>query len=69
MIKITETFKTSWKHNPISGHSWLEQGPSTGFEVSGGRFARTKHRTLAQAEKEKALRESMLIKYPFLMEA
>ena len=50
--KITEIFKTIPKYNPISGHRWTEYGKSTGFEVSGGLWTTTRHRTKESAIKE-----------------
>lgn len=54
---ITEVFKKIECHNPISGHRWTEWGDFIGYEVAGGKWCRTRHRTFESAEKEKALRD------------
>ena len=67
-IRIVEVRKETIKHNPISNHSWIEYGDVIGYEVVGGGFKRTKHKRLTYAEEEKALRERMLEKFPYLRE-
>lgn len=66
-VTINPQTKTIWHSNPISGHEWSTQKKLKGFEVSGGGFFTSKHTTLKGAEKEKTLRETMAIKYPFVM--
>ena len=51
-VKIVENFKVIHKSNPISGHLWTEQGDTIGWEVIGGGWMRTSHKTLKAAEKE-----------------
>jgi hypothetical protein len=63
-FRIVETFKTIEKFNKLSGHRWTEQGRSTGFEVRGGLWCTTKHRSIEAAQKEVALRESIERKFP-----
>jgi len=62
--RISEIFENDdkWEHNPISGHSWrtIHRGKLLGYEVRGGNFAATKHRTLKQAQKEVEIREKLL---------
>ena len=65
-IRIVEVRKETVNHNPISKHSWIEIGDVIGYEVVGGGFTRTKHKNLRKAEQEKALREHMLEKFPYL---
>ena len=57
---ITGDYKIVWCHNPISGHSWPEQGEPIGFTVKGGGWMPTKHSTLKGAEKELELRKQIL---------
>ena len=59
-ITISEIWKPIERFNPISGHRWTEQGKTIGYKVRGGGWLPTEHRTLAAAEKEKALREQIL---------
>lgn len=64
MICITPVYKQIERHNPISGHRWAEYGDLLGYEVHGGLWTRTVHKTLAGAEREKSLRESIDKKFP-----
>lgn len=59
-ILIKETFKLIHKHNPISGHRWTEHGKTTGWDVTGGGWMRSTHKTLKDAEKEAATRKKIL---------
>ena len=59
-IHIKEVFKLIHRYNPISGHMWTEHGETVGYEVIGGGWMRTKHKTLKQAEKEVEIREHIL---------
>jgi len=62
-VIISPRTKTVWHKNPISGHEWPTDEPLKGFEVSGGPFFTTTHSTLKNAQKEAALRESMIRKF------
>ena len=61
---IRETFKRIDCHNPISGHHWTEYGESTGFEVVGGGWLPTQHKTATGAEKELEFRTEYLKSHP-----
>lgn len=63
-LRIIEVFETIERHNPVSGHRWSEQGDSIGFEVTGGRWVRARFKTLAAAERDKAIKESINKKFP-----
>lgn len=52
MIRITPIFKTVDKRNPISGHFWSETKVLNGFQVIGGKFCTTRHKTIVNAMKE-----------------
>ena len=57
---IQQVFRETQERNPISGHEWTNiTDELLYYEVSGGLWGRTKHRTLKGAEKEKALRDAM----------
>lgn len=56
MYSINEVFKTVNCSNPVSGHKWTENGKSIGFEVRGGLWITTRHKTKELAEKELDLR-------------
>ena len=66
-ISIHPRTKTVWHKDKISRHEWSTQEPLTGFEVVGGGFFNTTHTTMKSAEKEKAVRESINEKFPFIM--
>lgn len=66
-ITISQEFKTKWHRNPISGHEWSTPEPTKRLMVSGGNFQTTYHTKLETAEKEKALREGFISKFPFIM--
>ena len=59
--RIVETFKLIHRRNPISVHQWTEQGKTTGYDVVGGGWMRSHHRTLKQAEIEVEFRK----RHPF----
>lgn len=64
-IRIIEVYRTRTCFNITSGHRWTEHyGGVTAYEVAGGGFIRTKHRTLKGAEAEAARRRSMREKFP-----
>lgn len=57
-VTIRECFKRLENQNPISGHSWIEHGKTTAFQVIGAVGKHSRHATLEKAEKEaKALQE------------
>lgn len=56
---IASKTRTTWHHNPISGHWWMETSILNGYEVSGGLFFTTSHRTYKAAENEVAIRKSL----------
>ena len=66
-IRILPKTKTRWHKNPISGHEWSTDEILRGYEVWGGLWCMTNHLTLKGAEKEKAHREEMNKKFPFIM--
>ena len=53
-LRIREVFKTVWKTNPISGHSWPEHGVTTAWEVVGPFGAVGSFKSEKRAEKELA---------------
>ena len=57
---IVESFELIHCHNPISGHRWTEHGKSVGFNVHGGGWMPTRHKTLSAAERELLLRKQIL---------
>lgn len=66
-ITIAPEVKTTWHHNPISGHNWCTLEQTKRFQVSGGLFVTTYHLTLKSAEKEKEIRELLNHNFPFIM--
>ena len=64
---ISKRFKTKWYSNPLSGHEWSEPVKTNQYEVSGCGFLTTVHGNEKSAIKEKELRESMAVKFPFKM--
>ncbi len=59
MIKITDAFS----YKLVDGYPTLDK--CIGYQVQGGFFQTTFHKTLKSAETEKSLRESMISKFPF----
>ena len=57
--RITPKTKTVWHKNKISGHEWPTQETIPGFEVTGGIFLRSSHKTLIAAEKDIMIRKSI----------
>lgn len=66
-VWISQDYKLVDHHNKLSGHSWTETVFVNKWSVHGGGFTETKHNSLKSAEKEKAMRERMLKKFPFLI--
>jgi len=66
-ITISPEVKTKRHHNPISGHDWCTLEQTKRFVVSGGLFVTTYHHSLKSAEKEKEIRESINMEFPFIM--
>jgi len=66
-VRILPRDKTVWHKNRRTGEEWSENVLLKGFEVWGGLFAVTTHTKLCGAEKEKALRESINKKFPFVV--
>ena len=66
-ITINRRMRTEWHKNKVSGCEWSENVLLSGYEVNGGFFAETIHTTLAGAEMEKACREGMNRKFPFVV--
>jgi hypothetical protein len=56
---IHDVRKRIEKHNPISGHRWAEDGDIIGYDVTGGGWMRTHHKTERGAEKELGIRETI----------
>lgn len=52
-IRIRDVYRTVWKTNPISGHSWPEHGPTTGYEIVGPYGVLDKARTQEAAERKR----------------
>jgi hypothetical protein len=50
-VHIRENFKTVYKTNPISGHTWPEAQPTTSFSVIGAVGKSSTHKTLLAAQK------------------
>jgi hypothetical protein len=50
-VIIREVFKRTEKHNPISGHRWIEHGDTTGYQVIGAGVIHSRHKTNDAAEK------------------
>ena len=67
LITINRRMRTDWHKNKVSGHEWSENVLLSGYEVNGGFFVETTHVTLAGAEREKALREGINRKFPFVV--
>jgi hypothetical protein len=65
-IRIVDVFQFVERRNPISGHRWAERGKHIGYEVCGGRWIRQFHRTLDAAEQDKAIKESINRKFPYV---
>ena len=65
LVRVLEIRKRTLKHNPISGHSWYEEGPITGYEVRGPVGVMSKHRSLARAEKAAAEWREFYERHPF----
>jgi hypothetical protein len=63
-VRVCSIQKTVWKSNPLSGHSWPEYGPITGWEVRRPFGQWSKHRTEAAAEKEADELRAFYEKYP-----
>ena len=66
-VCIQPRTKTVWHKNRLTGEEWSEDVPLKGFEVWGGYYAMTTHTTLRGAEEEKAYRESIDKKFPFII--
>lgn len=62
--RISKQYRTVWKRNPISGHSWPEYEELKGWEVTGGWWGVSKHRKISKAIEEAELRESIDSKFP-----
>ena len=63
-IKIKEEFKTIYKKNKISGHSYQIQSKITGYSVTGGGWLSETFKSLKKAELEKKFRENYLKNHP-----
>ena len=57
---ITKLLEVIICKNPISGHVWQEHGRSYGYQVNGGGWMPTRHKSLPAAEKELQLRKQIL---------
>jgi hypothetical protein len=66
-VTINRRMRTDWHKDRMSGEEYSTQRLLSGYEVNGGFFQETVHMTLAGAEKEKALRETMNRKFPFVV--
>lgn len=64
-VRIVPKTKTVWHRNPVSGYEWATDVRLKGYEVWGGGFFMTSHRTLKSAENEKFVRESINKKLPY----
>lgn len=65
-IRIEEVYKEIECHCKESGHSWTERGELRGYEVWGGMFCRTFHKTLKSAEARAEFLRKYLEKFPFI---
>lgn len=63
-VRIREVFRRIEKHNPISGHSWIEHGPTTAYEVVGPTGVVSRHVTEAAALKAQTEWQAFFDKYP-----
>lgn len=63
-IRIVKVYKKIDRYNSISGHNWTEDGKFLYYEVRGGFFAATKHKTLKSAKKEMTERINFNKKFP-----
>jgi hypothetical protein len=66
-VKVNAEDGTVYECFEMDGEVWTEDVPLKGFEVWGGYYAMTTHTTLRGAEEEKAYRESIDKKFPFIM--
>ena len=64
-IRITPVHEEIQHHNLVSGHSWSETGRLLGYEVRGGFFTTSWHRSLKSAEKEERSRRDFNAKWPW----
>tara|TARA_R110000824_G_scaffold391980_1_gene590112 strand:- start:42 stop:338 length:297 start_codon:yes stop_codon:yes gene_type:complete len=67
MINICRQSRTTWHHNPISGHHWSVTKQLKGYEVYGGIWTKFKCNTLKGAEEERDFRVEYDLKHPFVM--
>lgn len=64
-IGIVEVYKRVPNNNPRGEGAFDEVGEPIAFEVHGGFFIATRHKTMKAAEKEKAERIAFRKKFPF----
>jgi hypothetical protein len=64
MVSISHRTKTVYKRNDW-GMEYSTTVTIPGYEVSGGFFCTTTHKTLKSAEKEAAVRNSIIEKFPW----
>ncbi len=64
--RILKIYKEIYQKNPISGHGWTVIKKFTHYEVHGGFFIATKHKTIKNAEQELSLRKQLISKFPFV---
>jgi len=65
MNRVVEVFRRIERHNPISGHRWVEYGDLLRYEVRTTFGLVTKHKTEKSADAEKAKCDAFDLKYPF----
>lgn len=69
-IRIVEVYQEiETKHqNPYTGerYSTWKKGKLRGYEVTGGWFCRTFHKTIKSAEAEEKIRTSVNVKFPWV---
>lgn len=62
-IRYFESTRTVWHKNELSGHEWPEHIPTGRWEVHGGGWGCTYHRSEKAARRECALRIRMNRKF------
>lgn len=58
---VHEKIKTKYHYNRASDHWWSEDVKLKGFEVSGGKFFTTSHKTLEGAKREIDMRKRLTV--------
>lgn len=64
-VRIIEVYEERDEYNKLSGHHYKVRGKLRGYEVFGGMFDRTFHKTLKAAERRVEFIREYRKKYPF----